>query len=104
MAELFWWSFGGFAVRLGQPVWLLGTAFNSIILATVTVMTEQRMLTRWSAERAALYREYIRTTSPCIPWPPKKPAGATQPASGAAPKVNAKATRSATPKRAKKAS
>ena len=47
---------------------LIGTAFNSLILATVTFMTEERMLTRWAPRRAALYREYIRTTSPCIPW------------------------------------
>ena len=72
--QLFWWSFSGFAVRLGQPHFVLGTAFNSVILATVTVMTEQRMLTRWSKERAALYREYIATTSPCIPWFPRAAA------------------------------
>lgn len=47
---------------------LCGTAFNSIILATVTFMTEERMLTNWSAPRAKLYRAYIASTSPCIPW------------------------------------
>jgi steroid 5-alpha reductase family enzyme len=66
--QLWWWSFGLFAVGLGEWRVLWGTAFNSLILATVTVMTEQRMLTRWAPERAALYREYMRTTSPCIPW------------------------------------
>ena len=47
---------------------LMGTAFNSLVLATVTQMTETRMLTRWPPERVAAYKEYMRTTSPCIPW------------------------------------
>ena len=52
---------------------LSGTAFNSVILATVTVMTEQKMLTNWPPARAALYREYMRATSPCVPWFPRTP-------------------------------
>ena len=71
--QVFWWSFAGMAVHLGQPVMLAGTAFNSLILAVVTLMTEERMLTGWTPPRAALYREYMRTTSPCIPWFPKRP-------------------------------
>jgi steroid 5-alpha reductase family enzyme len=66
--QLWWWSFAGFAVRLGEWPLVAGTAFNSVVLATVTLMTEERMLSRWTAKRAALYREYMRTTSPCIPW------------------------------------
>jgi steroid 5-alpha reductase family enzyme len=66
--QLWWWALGGFAVSLGQPEMLVGTAFNSLVLATVTVMTENKMLTRWAPERAELYRQYIRTTSPLIPW------------------------------------
>ena len=66
--QLWWWSFGLFAGRLGGWWALCGTAFNSLVLASVTVMTEQRMLTNWSAERAGLYREYMRKTSPCVPW------------------------------------
>ena len=31
---------------------LIGTAFNSLILATVTFMTEERMLKNWPAARA----------------------------------------------------
>ena len=50
--QLWWWSFSLFAVRLGAPYVMCGTAFNSIILATVTVMTEERMLSRWPAKRA----------------------------------------------------
>lgn len=66
--QLWWWALGGFAVSLGQPEMLVGTAFNSLVLSTVTVMTENKMLTRWAPERAELYRQYIRTTSPLIPW------------------------------------
>ena len=66
--QLWWWSFAGFSVCLGEWYMLAGTAFNSVILATVTLMTEERMLKNWSAARAKLYREYMRTTSPCIPW------------------------------------
>ena len=66
--QLWWWSFALFAGRLGGWWAFCGTAFNSLVLASVTVMTEQRMLTRWPKERAALYREYVRTTSACVPW------------------------------------
>ena len=55
-------------MRLGQPEMLGGTAFNTLILATVTVMTEQKMLTNWEPKRAELYREYMRTTSAIVPW------------------------------------
>ena len=70
--QTWWWSFGLFACRLGQPHMLVGTAFNSVILAVVTVMTEERMLTNWAPARAKLYREYQRTTSPLFLWFPKK--------------------------------
>ena len=66
--QLWWWSFGLFACGLGGWHTLAGTAFNSIILATVTVMTEARMLSNWAPARANLYREYMRTTSVLIPW------------------------------------
>jgi steroid 5-alpha reductase family enzyme len=66
--QLWWWSFGGFAALAGETYMLAGTAFNSLILATVTLMTEERMLTNWTPARANLYRDYMRTTSPCIPW------------------------------------
>ena len=66
--QLWWWSFAGFAVGLGEWWMIAGTAFNSVVLATVTVMTEQRMLKNWEASRADKYREYMRTTSVLIPW------------------------------------
>ena len=96
--QLFWWSFSAFAVRLGQPIWVLGTAFNSLILATVTFMTEERMLTRWSKERVELYREYIRTTSPCIPWFPRASKVLPVSAAGEGQEGAARASASATPK------
>ena len=69
--QLWWWSFALFAGRLGGWWAFGGTAFNSIILATVTVMTEERMLANWTPERAALYRAYMKRTSPCVPWFPR---------------------------------
>ena len=37
---------------------IAGTAFNSLILAKVTLMTEERMITNWSPSRVKLYEEY----------------------------------------------
>lgn len=70
--QLWWWSFAGFAVALGQWYMAAGTLVNSVVLAVVTIMTEQKMLRQWEPPRAALYREYIRTTSPLVPWPVRK--------------------------------
>lgn len=67
--QLFWWSFALFSIPRGDWWAASGTLFNSIVLATVTVMTEQRMIRNWSEERVALYRAYQRTTSPLIPMP-----------------------------------
>jgi len=69
--QLWWWSFAGFAAALGQWYMGAGTLFNSLVLATVTVMTEQKMLSEWAPARAELYRGYIATTSPLIPWWPR---------------------------------
>lgn len=67
--QLFWWSIAGFGVVCGQPWVIIGTAFNSCVLAGVTVMTERRMLQ--VASRAKLYADYQRRTSAWIPWPPR---------------------------------
>lgn len=66
--QLWWWSYALYAVNLGEWYMLAGTVFNSIILATVTVMTEARMLKGWTHERAEEYRRYQRVVSPCIPF------------------------------------
>jgi hypothetical protein len=31
-------------------------------------MTEGKVLSEWTEDRAKLFREYQRTTSSCIPW------------------------------------
>jgi len=70
--QLFWWSIAGFGVALGEPWVAVGTAFNSCVLAGVTVMTERRMLAK--ASRAAQYADYRRRTSVWVPWPPRRGA------------------------------
>ena len=67
--QLWWWSFGIFAVNVGQWYMLWGALFNSLVLASVTVMTETRMLKNWPPERVKLYRAYMRRTGPCVPGP-----------------------------------
>jgi steroid 5-alpha reductase family enzyme len=68
--QLFWWSIAGFGVVCGEPWVVVGTAFNSCVLAGVTVMTERRMLER--PARRELYADYRRRTSVWIPWPPRE--------------------------------
>lgn len=69
--QLWWWGLGLYAVAAGQAWCLVGAAFNSLVLAQVTSMTEQRMLTRWPEQRAELYRQYQRATGVWLPtrWP-----------------------------------
>eukprot|EP00854_Cymbomonas_tetramitiformis_P021046 gene21046-25255_t len=67
--QLWWWGLALFSVNLGDYWAVLGTAFNSIILAAVTVMTEKRILDNWTAERRSLYVEYRERTSVWIPLP-----------------------------------
>jgi len=71
--QLFWWSLWIFAWNLGHA-WMAGGAFvNSICLAIVSVMVEERMMRK--KERQALLREYINSTSVMVPWFKKsKPA------------------------------
>ncbi len=57
-----------FSVRLGQPWAVSGTVINSLTLATVTYMTEGKMMREWPAERIKLLKRYIKQTSPCVPW------------------------------------
>lgn len=71
--QLFWWSIAGFGLACGEPWVVIGTAFNSCVLAGVTFMTERRILLKQS--RAAQYADYRRRTSVWIPWPPRSGAG-----------------------------
>ena len=66
---MWWWSLGLFSVLLGEAWALAGTGFNTLVLAGVTVMTEQRMLKNWPSSRADLYRQYQRDTAVWIPVP-----------------------------------
>jgi len=56
--QLWWWSFGMFSVNCGQPLCILGTLINSIVLFIVTDMTEKKMLKEWNEDRAKLFKEY----------------------------------------------
>jgi steroid 5-alpha reductase family enzyme len=67
--QLFWWSIAGFGLTCHAPWVAVGTAFNSVVLATVTWMTERRMLD--VPERRAAYLAYRARTSVWIPWPPR---------------------------------
>jgi len=71
--QLFWWSIAGFGVVSGEPWVVLGAALNSCVLASVTVMTERRMVE--VPERREAYEGYRRRTSVWVPWPPKGGVG-----------------------------
>ena len=64
--QLFWWAIAGLGVVCGEAWVIVGTAYNSIILATVTVMTERRMMA--IPERTEAFRAYRARTSVWIPW------------------------------------
>lgn len=76
--QVFWWGLAGWGIlgisgaAAAAAPWYVasGTALNSIVLATVTVMTEERMLTNWTPERTEKFREYQRRTSALCLWPP----------------------------------
>jgi len=64
---IFWASLGLFGCASGHWWVLCGVAFNTLVLISVTFMTEQRMLAR--PERREDYMRYMRTTSAWIPLP-----------------------------------
>jgi steroid 5-alpha reductase family enzyme len=68
--QLFWWSIAGFGMLCGEPWVVVGTAFNSCVLAAVTVMTERRMLA--VPERHDAFLAYRRRTSVWVPWWPRR--------------------------------
>jgi steroid 5-alpha reductase family enzyme len=71
--QLFWWSVAGFGIVCGEPWVVVGTALNSVVLATVTVMTERRMLA--VPERRVAFEDYRRRTSVWVPWWPRQGSG-----------------------------
>lgn len=64
--QLWWWGLVIFAWNLGQGWTFVGSLVNSMCLAYVTVLVEQRMLKQ--GYRAEAYRLYQKTTSVWIPW------------------------------------
>ncbi|KAK9743261.1 hypothetical protein RND81_03G227200 [Saponaria officinalis] len=64
--QLWWWGIGIFAWSLGYGWVLIGALVNSLCLAYVTTLVEDRMLKQ--SFRADAYREYQKRTSVWIPW------------------------------------
>lgn len=64
--QLWWWGLVIFAWILGHGWAFVGAFVNSMCLAYVTVLVEQRMLKQ--EYRAEAYRLYQKTTSVWIPW------------------------------------
>ena len=65
--NLWWWSLALFALNLDfNYYWFAGTLFNSLSFIGVVNMVETRMLE--DKKRESLYREYISTTSICVPF------------------------------------
>lgn len=64
--QLWWWGLGIFAWSLGQGWTFFGAFVNTLCLAYVTALVEERMLKQ--PFRAEAYRQYQKTTSVWIPW------------------------------------
>ncbi|WCJ22557.1 hypothetical protein M5689_004641 [Euphorbia peplus] len=64
--QLWWWGLVVFSWNLRHGWTCVGALVNSLCLAYVTVLVEQRMLKQ--EYRADAYRLYQRTTSVWIPW------------------------------------
>lgn len=64
--QLWWWGLVIFAWNLGQGWTVVGALINSLCLAYVTLLVEERMLKQ--QYRAEAYSLYQKTTSVWIPW------------------------------------
>lgn len=71
--QLWWWGLVIFAWNLGHGWACLGSLINSMCLAYVTKLVEDRMLRK--NYRAEAYRQYQKTTSVWIPWFKSSPTG-----------------------------
>lgn len=71
--QLWWWGLVIFGWNVGQGWTFIGSLVNSICLAYVTVLVENRMLKK--ENRAEAYRLYQKTTSVWIPWCKSIPRG-----------------------------
>lgn len=65
--QLWWWGLALLGVQSGVWWVVVGPAFNSMVMASVTVMTERRMGAR--PERAKAWREYAEVTPAWVPIP-----------------------------------
>lgn len=65
--QLWWWGLVVFAWNLGGGRWCcVGALVNSLVLAYVTKLVEERMLKQ--EYRAEAYKKYQKTTSVWVPW------------------------------------
>lgn len=64
--QLWWWGLVIFAWNLGHGWTFVGSLINSMCLAYVTVLVENRMVKQ--DYRAEAYKAYRKTTSVWIPW------------------------------------
>lgn len=71
--QLWWWGLGIFGWNLGSGWTFVGALINSMCLAYVTVLVENRILKQ--NYRAEAYWLYRKTTSVWIPWFKSYPQG-----------------------------
>ncbi|KAI4329004.1 hypothetical protein L6164_021311 [Bauhinia variegata] len=71
--QLWWWGLVIFAWNLGHGWTFIGSLVNTMCLAYVTKLVEDRMLKK--DYRAEAYRLYQKTTSAWIPWFKSSPLG-----------------------------
>lgn len=64
--QLWWWGLGFFAWNLGQGWAFVGALVNTMCLAYVTTLVEDRMVKQ--ANRAEAFRLYQKKTSVWVPW------------------------------------
>ncbi|XP_057439734.1 uncharacterized protein C594.04c-like [Lotus japonicus] len=71
--QLWWWGLVVFTWNLGHGWTVIGALANTMCLAYVTKLVENRMLSQ--DNRAEAYRLYQRTTSVWVPWFKSSPLG-----------------------------
>ncbi|KAL0366014.1 UNVERIFIED_CONTAM: hypothetical protein Sradi_3491500 [Sesamum radiatum] len=64
--QLWWWGLVIFAWNLEHGWMFIGALVNSLCLAYVTILVEERMLKQ--QYRAEAYKNYQKTTSVWVPW------------------------------------
>ncbi|KAF6156766.1 hypothetical protein GIB67_033235 [Kingdonia uniflora] len=72
--QLWWWGLVMYGWNVGYGWTFIGSLVNSLCLAYVTILVEQRILKQ--ADRVEAYNLYQKTTSVWIPWFKFSPRGA----------------------------